>query len=344
VIALDDTRTLTSANPSANRILGVELERLTGLPLLRWANVDPRLSALAEPLSALLDGTSARLREGEIRFPGIHGEQLTLMVKVSEIAQPTGSEFVVVFDDITNLLQAQRQAAWGEVARRMAHEIKNPLTPIQLSAERLQLRLHDKLAPTDAEMLDRLTRTIVDQVSSLKGLVDEFSRYARTPAASLRPLDLGQLTREVLGLYESSNPSIAARIEASAALVSGDPAKLRQVIHNLVANAEDAVASVTMPRIIVSVESVGDAVALRVADNGAGFPGDMLKRPIEPYITTKAKGTGLGLAIVNKIVEEHGGRIHLENLVAGGARVSVLLPLAVQDEAQRSVPASVAHG
>ncbi len=344
VITLDETRTLTSANPSANRILGVELERLTGLPLLRWANVDSRLTALAEPLSALLDGTSARLREGEIRFPGIHGEQLTLMVKVSEIAQPTGSEFVVVFDDITNLLQAQRQAAWGEVARRMAHEIKNPLTPIQLSAERLQLRLHDKLAPTDAEMLDRLTRTIVDQVSSLKGMVDEFSRYARTPAASLRPLDLGQLTREVLGLYESSNPSIAARIEASAALVSGDPAKLRQVIHNLVANAEDAVASVTMPRIIVSVESVGDAVALRVADNGAGFPGDMLKRPIEPYITTKAKGTGLGLAIVNKIVEEHGGRIHLENLVAGGARVSVLLPLAVQDEAQRSMPASVVHG
>lgn len=344
VIVFDGSRELRSANPSAGRILGVNLAGLEGLPLARWPEREPRLGALVEPLASLLSGGTVRLREGEIRIPGVQGEQLTLMAKVSEIGNSGEREFVVVFDDITNLLQAQRQAAWGEVARRMAHEIKNPLTPIQLSAERLQLRLHDKLAAPDADMLDRLTRTIVNQVSALKGMVDEFSRHARTPEAALRPLDLGQLTREVLGLYESSNPSIVARIDPGAALVSGDPAKLRQVIHNLVANAEDAVVSVTMPRILVTVEPAADAVALRVADNGAGFPADMLSRPIEPYVTTKAKGTGLGLAIVNKIVEEHGGAIHLENLVSGGARVSVLLPLA-QREASRPIPLEpIAHG
>jgi PAS domain S-box-containing protein len=344
VMVFDGARGLRSANPSAGRILGVDLAGLEGIPLERWAEREPRLGALVEPLATMLAGGSARMREGEIRIPGLRGEQLTLMAKVSGIGRSGEREFVMVFDDITNLLQAQRQAAWGEVARRMAHEIKNPLTPIQLSAERLQLRLHDKLAAPDADMLDRLTRTIVDQVSALKGMVDEFSRHARTPAAALRPLDLGQLTREVLGLYESSNPSIVAKIDPGAALVSGDPAKLRQVLLNLIANAEDAVASVTMPRILVTVEPATDAVALRVADNGAGFPGDMLHRPIEPYVTTKAKGTGLGLAIVNKIVEEHGGTIHLENLVSGGARVSVLLPLAQRGPARQTPLEHIAHG
>jgi nitrogen fixation/metabolism regulation signal transduction histidine kinase len=212
------------------------------------------------------------------------------------------------------------------VARRIAHEIKNPLTPIQLSAERLQQRLHPKLEQQDGEMLSRLTHTIVNQVTALKGMVDTFSQYARSPDADLRPLDLAQLARDVLGLYESLNAAIVVRIEPGLDPVRGDAAKLRQVIHNLLRNAEDAVASVTMPRITVSVERAEGGVALRVADNGAGFPADLLARPFEPYVTTKPKGTGLGLAIVKKIVEEHGGVIHLENMVAGGARVSVILP------------------
>ncbi|MBI1394440.1 MAG: HAMP domain-containing protein [Betaproteobacteria bacterium] len=325
VIALDEQRRPQSANPSASRILGVDFGRLGGLPLERWADVEPRLTAVAEPLRAALDATTAGVRETEIVFPGEHGD-LTLLVKVSEISQPTGSEYVVVFDDITKLLRAQRQAAWGEVARRLAHEIKNPLTPIQLSAERLQHRLQEKLAPPEADMLGRLTRTIVNQVAALKGMVDAFSRYARSPEADLRPLDLGQLTREVMGLYESSGLAITVSVEPDLQPVMGDAAKLRQVIHNLVANAEDAVSSVTMPRVCVSVERANDAIALRVSDNGAGFPPELLGRPIEPYVTTKAKGTGLGLAIVERIVEEHGGSIHLENMVAGGARVSVVLP------------------
>lgn len=343
VIALDEQRRPRSANPSAERILGVDLDSLEDLPIERWKEVDPRLAAVADSLVDALRSTAAGVRETEIVFPGAQGD-VTLLVKLSEIAQPTGSEYVVVFDDITKLLRAQRQAAWGEVARRLAHEIKNPLTPIQLSAERLQHRLQDKLEAGDAEMLARLTRTIVNQVSALKGMVDAFSKYARSPETDLRPLDLAQLVREVMGLYESTGHAITVSVAAGSGIILGDAARLRQVIHNLVANAEDAVAALSVPRIVVTVEPAGDAIALRVSDNGAGFPPALLTRPIEPYVTTKAKGTGLGLAIVQRIVEEHGGSIYLENLVTGGARVSALLPLATREGETADYPHRVANG
>lgn len=328
VIALDASHRLVSANPSASRILGVELSRLRAHPVESWADADPRLIAISGPLTHVLSGPLPRIWEREIAYAGA-GTELTLLVRVSAIAQTDETEFVVVFDDITHLLRAQRQAAWGEVARRLAHEIKNPLTPIQLSAERLQQRLHRKLESTDADMLSRLTQTIVNQVTALKGMVDAFSQYARSPETALQPLDLAKLTSEVLSLYETTSGAIRNHIEPGLPTVPGDASKLRQVIHNLLRNAEDAVASVTMPRIVVTVERAEGGIALRVADNGAGFPAAYLERSIEPYVTTKAKGTGLGLAIVHKIVEEHHGSMHLENLVAGGARVSVILPVAV---------------
>ncbi len=328
VISLDAERRLRSANPAAHRILGRTLESLVGLPVEEWTRIDVRLAAIAGPLSEALTRPLERLFEREVTYGAEEGE-LTLLVRASTIAQQGATDgYVVVFDDITNLLRAQRQAAWGEVARRLAHEIKNPLTPIQLSAERLQQRLHPKLEASDGDMLSRLTQTIVNQVMALKAMVDTFSQYARSPDATLLSLDLGALTREVLSLYESVGAAIVVRIEPGLDAVMGDAAKLRQVIHNLVRNAEDAIGSVTMPRITVHVERAEGGVALRVADNGAGFPPEFLARPFEPYVTTKAKGTGLGLAIVKKIVEEHGGLIHIENLVAGGARVSVILPQA----------------
>jgi nitrogen fixation/metabolism regulation signal transduction histidine kinase len=235
---------------------------------------------------------------------------------------------VAVFDDITRLLAAQRQAAWGEVARRLAHEIKNPLTPIQLSAERLQQRLRPRLEEADAEMLARLTSNIVAQVTALKGMVDAFSQYARMPETRLETLELDALAREVLGLYEATGVRIALDVVPGTPAVCGDPAKLRQVIHNLLRNAEDAVAGVSSPRLTVSVEPVGERVALRVADNGPGFPPELMGRAFEPYVTTKPGGTGLGLAIVHKIVEEHRGSVRVENLPGAGARVSILLPAA----------------
>jgi nitrogen fixation/metabolism regulation signal transduction histidine kinase len=224
--------------------------------------------------------------------------------------------------------QAQRLAAWGEVAQRLAHEIKNPLTPIQLSAERLQHRLADKLSSEEADFLQRSTRTIVNQVAALKAMVDAFSLYARSPVPDPQPLDLNLLTREVMELYESSRPAMQLELAANLPPVSGDTAKLRQVIHNLLQNAEQAVSDVATPRIVVRTEAIDAGVQFTMRDNGPGFPEALMGRVFEPYITTKAKGTGLGLSIVKKIVEEHNGTIAVANDPSGGASVTIVLPSA----------------
>jgi nitrogen fixation/metabolism regulation signal transduction histidine kinase len=250
------------------------------------------------------------------------------LLRGTRLPESSETGAVVVFDDITHLLQAQRDAAWAEVARRLAHEIKNPLTPIQLSAERLQVKLGGKLPEAEGDMLRRSTQTIVNQVASLKRMVDAFSQYARTPDPSMRALDLNELVREVLTLYESLTPSI--RLELSAALppVIGDASQLRQVIHNLLQNAQDALADTAGPVIVLATAVVDGTVRLTVTDNGCGFPEHMMKRAFEPYVTTKPRGTGLGLVIVKKIVEEHGGQVAISNVTPRGARVSVTLPAA----------------
>ncbi len=324
VVAFDGEQRLLLANPGASRILGVDLAGLIGAPLAQWASADPRLEAMAAPLREALSQPRDGEWERQITFPAEAGE-LTLLVRAGGMGSGGA---VAVFDDITRLLAAQRQAAWGEVARRLAHEIKNPLTPIQLSAERLQQRLRPRLEEADAEMLARLTSNIVAQVTALKGMVDAFSQYARMPETRLETLELDALAREVLGLYEATGVRIALDVVPGTPAVCGDPAKLRQVIHNLLRNAEDAVAGVSSPRLTVSVEPVGERVALRVADNGPGFPPELMGRAFEPYVTTKPGGTGLGLAIVHKIVEEHRGSVRVENLPGAGARVSILLPAA----------------
>jgi len=233
---------------------------------------------------------------------------------------------------VSQLIQAQRATAWAEVARRLAHEIKNPLTPIQLSAERLEMKLSSKLSASDAETLARGTRTIVNQVAALKSMVDDFRDYARLPAPSLAPLDLNALVQEVLALYETSSAAIVRKLEAGVPLVRADSAQMRQVLHNLVQNAQDALENRKNPRdnpqIEVSTELAGDKVRLSVADNGGGFPEEMMARVFEPYVTTKPRGTGLGLAIVKKIIDEHHGELAIENHVARGASVTILLPMA----------------
>jgi nitrogen fixation/metabolism regulation signal transduction histidine kinase len=270
--------------------------------------------------------------EQQAELSGAAGTQV-LLLRGSRLTAGAESGMVLVFDDITRLLQAQRLAAWGEVAQRLAHEIKNPLTPIQLSAERLQRRLADKLSEQEAEILQRSTQTIVNQVSALKGMVDAFSQYARSPEADLQPLDLNQLIRDVLGLYESSRPALQLDLAGNLPHISGDAAKLRQVIHNLLQNAEQAVAEVVVPRIVLRTDTARDGVRLTIQDNGPGFPEALMGRAFEPYVTTKAKGTGLGLAIVKKIVEEHSGGIAIVNLPSSGASVNVTLPLAPAEAA-----------
>ncbi|MGB4922712.1 MAG: ATP-binding protein, partial [Candidatus Nitrotoga sp.] len=258
-----------------------------------------------------------------------NGDQILLM-RGTRLSTAMDNSYVVVFDDITHLLQAERQAAWGEVARRLAHEIKNPLTPIQLSAERLQHKLSAKLDGSDAQLLQRATQTIVSQVAAMKNMVTEFADYARAPAPKLVALDMHQLLREVLGLYEASGSPIILCLNAAQAWVKGDATRLRQVIHNLLQNSYDALQNVAQREIIVSTAEEGGALKLCVQDNGCGFPEHLLARAFEPYRTTKPKGTGLGLAIVKKIVEEHGGSIVIENIAAGGTRVSVTLPLLIE--------------
>jgi nitrogen fixation/metabolism regulation signal transduction histidine kinase len=289
-------------------------------------------------LAAELEAFAARMREHFLE----HGEKdwqlelqlgaKTLHARGGSLPRATGGGYVVVFDDITQLVQAQRATAWAEVARRLAHEIKNPLTPIQLSAERLEMKLAERLSREESETLRRATRTIVSQVAALKAMVDDFGDYARLPAPSPGRLDLNALVNEVLALYEGSGVPVGKRLADRLPPVWADGAQIRQVIHNLVQNAQDALENarpgLASPSIEVRTELDGDRVRLAVSDNGGGFPEELMARIFEPYVTTKPRGTGLGLAIVKKIIDEHHGSVAIENRPRRGASVSVLLPLA----------------
>jgi nitrogen fixation/metabolism regulation signal transduction histidine kinase len=299
------------SNHGAHAILGAELERFAGSVREQFIE------------------HGARAWQTEFEFKGT-GK--TVMARGAALPASGGGGHVLVFDDITHLIEAQRAIAWAEVARRLAHEIKNPLTPIQLSAERLEMKLEGKLATEDAEALHRSTRTIVNQVTALKAMADDFRDYARLPAPKPAQLDLNALVREVLTLYEQPKVPISARLAPALPAVSADSIQIRQVIHNLVQNAQDALEirkeRGPQPVIEVRTELAGDRVLLTISDNGGGFPEELMARIFEPYVTTKLHGTGLGLAIVKKIVTEHHGSVTIDNRPAQGASVTVSLPLA----------------
>jgi nitrogen fixation/metabolism regulation signal transduction histidine kinase len=309
VLVFDHQLGLSISNRGAAAILGTEL------------------AAFAELMRAHFREQGDKAWQDELQL----ATGKTLHARGAHLPPATGGGYVVVFDDVTQLIQAQRATAWAEVARRLAHEIKNPLTPIQLSAERLEMKLGERLPPEDADTLKRSTRTIVNQVAALKTMVDDFSDYARLPAPALGRLDLNALVSEVLALYEHSRAPIEKRLAGGLPSVWADAAQIRQVIHNLVQNAQAALEvqrSGPPPLIEVSTELAGDRVRLAVCDNGGGFPEGLIARIFEPYVTTKPRGTGLGLAIVKKIIDEHHGAVVIENRAARGASVSVLLPRA----------------
>ena len=311
VMVFDHRLELSISNRGASAILGGELE------------------SFAERMREHFRSQSDAPWQLELQ---LKGTGKTLHARGARLPEGTGGGYVLVFDDVTQLIQAERATAWAEVARRLAHEIKNPLTPIQLSAERLEMKLGERLAREDAETLRRSTSTIVNQVAALKAMVDDFGDYARLPAPALGRLDLNELVSEVLALYENSRVPIQKRLEPVLPAVWADGAQIRQVIHNLVQNAQDALENVRatgrLPAIEVRTELAGDRVRLAVSDNGAGFPEELMARIFEPYVTTKPRGTGLGLAIVKKIIDEHHGSVAIENRPPRGASVTVLLPAA----------------
>ncbi len=354
VLVFDEMFRVSMFNQGAQSILRADLRSVQGRPLETVEGGLELSRHIRQAFAAHSAMDSERpywQQQFELEVSGqdemARRHMVTILARGTELRiAERGNGYLVVFDDISEVISANRTVAWGEVARRLAHEIKNPLTPIQLSAERLAMKLADRLNEDDAAMLKRSTNTIVNQVASLKKMVDDFREYARTPPAQMQPVNINELIGEVLTLYgwdpdtgvaRSQGVSLEVDFAQGLPLVEGDVTQLRQVIHNLLANARDAAvqkhpesgASIRVQtRLVNAIEADNierQAVRISVADNGPGFEPQVVDRVFEPYVTTKVTGTGLGLAIVKKIIEEHGGSIDLANRREGGARVSLLL-------------------
>ena len=338
VMVLSDQGEIRSSNPGAARILGVELaahegellKEIPGLEQFGLAVHGQFHDFAVRRLDTGLDHWqhSFELGAANATLQSPFDRSITLVARGAELP---GDAQLLVFDDISEIVSAQRAQAWGEVARRLAHEIKNPLTPIQLSAERLEMKLAGKLEEKEQALLTKSVKTIVDQVDAMKRLVNEFRDYARLPAAQLASVDLNELIQEIVPLYDGDTvtASVALELDSKAPLVKGDSQLLRQVIHNLVQNAQDAGGSEVTIR--TQWLQASGCVRLSVLDSGSGFDEQVLKRAFEPYVTTKSKGTGLGLAVVKKIADEHGARVNIKNRWEGatlvGAQVSLSLPI-----------------
>ena len=331
LMTFDADLKLRTVNPSAQAILDTELTPSIGTTL---THLEECSSTMTQFIGMVREPLLCHDQEWnqEISIISSQGRKV-LLCHITPFAQPNGqSGQVLLFDEITTLIRAQRDAAWGEVARRLAHEIKNPLTPIQLSAERLRRRYLNTMPEADAEVLDRATHTIVQQVEAMKEMVNAFSEYARPPKMKVEPIEADRLITEVLGLYLSSGDSqwLKTDLTAEGLMIHADPLRLRQVIHNIITNARDAIQD--QPDGEVTLHSAaltkGDHLffEIKVEDNGPGFSEEMLPHLFEPYVTSKTKGTGLGLAIVKKIVEEHNGIIWAENS-DNGARMTLQLPI-----------------
>jgi len=352
VIVLDEQGVILTANPGATRILRVPLAACEGRPLASVEGLEAFGAAVQQQFDDYLDERRQHaLDHWQQSFElgavgaagGAHQNVVTLVARGAEMPgdQPGKTARLLVFDDISEIVSAQRAQAWGEVARRLAHEIKNPLTPIQLSAERLEMKLAGKVAAPEQAVVTKSVRTIVDQVDAMKRLVNEFRDYARLPAAELKPMDLNSLVTDVLHLYErdgdgkhATQVTVRSELDPHCPTILGDAQQLRQVLHNLLQNAQDASEGAAAGEVVVRTQwnDSSRRARLIVQDSGSGFPEHILKRAFEPYVTTKSKGTGLGLAVVKKIADEHAARIDLKNRVENGrvqgAQVSLSFPVA----------------
>jgi nitrogen fixation/metabolism regulation signal transduction histidine kinase len=333
VLALENDLRIRTANQASGAILGVDLESRAGEPLRKVTRDSPLLEQFVDVAQVHLNAGETEWREQIVLRGEVGRRVLTCACTTLPGDESHSAGYVIVFDDITALLQAQRDAAWGEVARRLAHEIKNPLTPIQLSAERLRRKYLDSMTADEAQILDRATHTIVQQVEAMKEMVNAFSDYARAPDIEVGKFDMDKLVHEVVDLYraQESGIEIVLTSDPTMPMIEADMGRVRQILHNLIRNATEALENALNGRIDVFVglaEIDGiEVVQIRVEDNGPGFKEGSVSQVFDPYVTTKPKGTGLGLAIVKKLVEEHIGSIRAYNNAEGGAVISIRLPL-----------------
>jgi len=333
VLALESDLSIRTANQASSSILGVDLGARSGEALKEVAKENSLLGQFVDVACMHLDANETEWREQIVLRGEVGRRVLTCACTTLPGDENRAAGYVIVFDDITALLQAQRDAAWGEVARRLAHEIKNPLTPIQLSAERMRRKYLHTMPEEDAQVLDRATHTIVQQVEAMKEMVNAFSDYARAPDMDINLFDLDKLVHEVVDLYraQKSGVEIVLVSDPNMPLIEADMGRVRQIIHNLIRNATEALEGSNNGRIDVHVsaaeiDEVG-IIQIKVEDNGPGFQLDTVSQIFDPYVTTKPKGTGLGLAIVKKLVEEHLGSIRAGNRSEGGAMISIRLPI-----------------
>jgi nitrogen fixation/metabolism regulation signal transduction histidine kinase len=330
VIVINDAMEIKSFNIAASKILQVDLSKNKDQLLTSISNKNKLLKDFVVSIQEEIKTSNRKMQPEIIKQFEIRYEKnnQVLSLQITTLPQNKVNNYVLMIDDITMMIQAQRNAAWSEVARRLAHEIKNPLTPIQLSAERIKHKLGSKLNKDDTEILDKAVSTIVNQVDAMKTMVNEFSEYARAPKLNLESTDINKTIIEISHLFENSGIKITTNLLKGLPKIKVDANMMRQVLINLIQNAQDAMVSNTKkPSIKINTNKYKNYLVLSIEDNGPGFSEDILKKAFEPYVTTKSHGTGLGLAIVKKIIEEHEGIIVVENIKSGGAHINIQLPI-----------------
>ncbi len=338
VLVVDQNNTIRTANLSSNQVLGIDISEMTGQSLNKIVEDYAYLEPLLNTIEYHNEKNINEWRE-QVTIFGTSGRQILMSSGTTLYMQEIvdSKTQVIVFDDITALIQGQKDAAWSEMARRLAHEIKNPLTPIQLAAERLRIKYLKKMDASQGEAMDKLTNTIIQQVETMKDMVNTFSEYAHTPTISHEIINLNQLTQEVIDLYNTLNSDMSVTLELSETLpyIKGDPNRIRRVFNNLLNNAFEAMGDKKLTAIDIKTDYISehgmDFVEIRIKDMGSGISDEIIDNIFDPYVTTKPKGTGLGLAIVKKIIEEHGGIVWLENNPDScGACAIIRLPAVMQ--------------
>ena len=330
VIVINDDMEIKSFNIAASKILQIDLSKNTNQLITSISNKNKLLNDFVVSIQEEIKAASSKkhfeiIKQFEIKY---EKNNQVLSLQITPLPQNKVKNYVLMIDDITMMIQAQRDAAWSEVARRLAHEIKNPLTPIQLSAERIKHKLGSKLNKEDTDILDKAVSTIVNQVDAMKTMVNEFSEYARAPKLNLELTDINETIKEISHLFENSGIKITTTLLKGLPKIKVDVNMMRQVLINLIQNAQDAMINNTKkPSIKINTNKYKNYLILSIEDNGPGFSADILKKAFEPYVTTKSHGTGLGLAIVKKIIEEHEGTIVVENIKNGGANINIQLPI-----------------